>query len=989
MACGYDAASRLSTLALDLRSPAARDFAKRHPAGQIPGQTPASASLTRECRLSPYPPASGLEHRTREPMPSYESDNPGNDVYVPEDLVPAQTWPYLYTYTDVGGTDTVAFSGAYDNPGGYGTFTFLQAGDGVNAPWRTQIVRRTFPSGPSGPMVEIVMAINGRIENVIGGGGTDSIAGSWIANLLQGDPDDVAGGNDYLNGFDGNDTLVGMGGSDILYGDDPTNFNAGSNDLLIGDSDPYVQQGGNIAMGSDSLYGGQGDDTLFAGPGTNLLDGGAGYDTADYARHISGDPNYFAMRVVVDLGAGTAQAFTTDLLDGTEYIVANDTITGIERVNGGEGNDSLTGDALGNDLYGGFGADGLNGGGGTDNLYGEDGNDSLAGGDGADRLYGAVGDDTLNGGNGDDTLDGAAGSDKLVGGTGRDLVAGGDGADTLSGGAGDDTLDPGSAGTGDLVHGDGENDRITSSGTGRYYGDAGNDTIRAGAGTGPAEYLDGGDGVDTLDLTTGVAQAYLLDLESGTTGIALRSFVNFENVYAGSTADRVLGSASANLLLGAGGNDTLAGRDGSDTLNGGDGADSLDGGTGFDVVSYAGAGGAVTVNLAARTAGGAAAGDVLAGFEGIEGSSWGDTLIGSADANLVLGGFGDDSILGGDGNDTLSGGSQNDTIRGGAGDDLLAGGDGTNLLYGGDGADTADYGSFEALNAFLANLRVELDLAAHTATVTGVDIDIPGPPIVLAVDTLDSIEHAIGTDGNDLLAGDVAANRLTGGGGNDTLRGAVGNDTLSGGTGEDSMSGGAGDDSYYVDNVKDVAAESAGQGTDTVYSTMSWALGAQLEILRLAGSAGLTGIGNALDNRLYGNGGANLLQGLSGNDGLSGGTGSDTLEGGSGNDTLTGGAGADLFRFWGTNVGNDRITDFDESADRFDLGGRTFTAMSVTASGDTVLSYAGGSVRVTGVDGLDLAAWNALVVAGSGRASTAGLGHDAPLHLHIGDWLLS
>ncbi|MCC6917665.1 MAG: hypothetical protein IT548_00590 [Alphaproteobacteria bacterium] len=941
-------------------------------------------------------------------MPSYDSDNPGNDIYVPEDLVPAQISPYDYTYTDVGGTDTVVFTGDYTNPVTWGTHIYLQAGDGVNALWRTEIVRRTFPNGPSGQMIEIVMAINGQIENVIGSGGTDQIGGSWIANLLQGDADDVAGGNDYINGYDGNDTLVGMGGNDILYGDDPTNFNAGSNDLLIGDSDPYVQQGGNIANGNDSLYGGQGNDTLYAGPGTNLLDGGTGYDTADYGRHMSGDTNYFSVRAIVDLGAGTAQVYETDLYDGTEYIVANDTIADIERVNGTAGNDSLAGDALNNDLFGSWGDDSLSGAGGADNLFGEDGNDSLAGGDAADTLYGAAGDDTLNGGNGDDSLEGAAGNDRLIGGNDRDLLNGGDGTDGLTGGNGDDTLNPGAAGTNDLLRGEAGNDLLNSSGTGRYYGDDGNDTIRAGQGTGPAEYLDGGDGLDTLDLTTGLAQPYLLDLASGATGFAQRSFLNFENVTAGAAADRLLGTSGANLLSGGGGNDTLGGRDGDDLLRGGEGADSLDGGAGFDIVSYSDSTGGVAVSLAAQTAtGGYATGDLIAGFEGVEGSGWNDTLTGSANADYLGGSYGADSILGGDGNDTLNGGYDSDTIRGGAGDDVLVGDNGVNLLYGGDGADTADYSRFEVLNGFLYNAHVEINLAAHTATVSAYDIDIPGPAIVLATDMLDSVEHVIGMDASDTMIGDSFANRLSGGGGDDTIRGAGGNDTLSGGTGGDYMVGGIGDDSYYVDSANDTAVESAGQGSDTVYSNISLALGAQLENLRLEGSANLAGTGNGLDNRLYGNGGANLLRGLNGNDALAGGAGNDTLEGGAGNDTLSGGSGADLYRFLGSNLGTDRITDFDKGADRFDLGGRSFTGANVTASGDTVLTYQGGSLRIGGVAGLTLAEWNALVIPGAGRtaafsadthrADTAAFSppshvleaYHAPIAFHFSDWLLN
>ena len=75
--------------------------------------------------------------------------------------------------------------------------------------------------------------------------------------------------------------------------------------------------------------------------------------------------------------------------------------------------------------------------------------------------------------------------------------------------------------------------------------------------------------------------------------------------------------------------------------------------------------------------------------------------------------------------------------------------------------------------------------------------------------------------------------------------------------------------------------------TDTVYASVNRTLGANLEHLRLYGSA-TTGTGNALANTITGNGGNNVLSGLNGNDTLIGGLGNDTLRGGAGNDTLLG-----------------------------------------------------------------------------------------------------
>ena len=80
---------------------------------------------------------------------------------------------------------------------------------------------------------------------------------------------------------------------------------------------------------------------------------------------------------------------------------------------------------------------------------------------------------------------------------------------------------------------------------------------------------------------------------------------------------------------------------------------------------------------------------------------------------------------------------------------------------------------------------------------------------------------------------------------------------------------------------------------DTVRSTVSHTLVADVENLVLLGRADLSGTGNALANALAGNAGRNVLKAGAGADGLAGGAGNDALHGERGNDRLEGGAGAD------------------------------------------------------------------------------------------------
>ncbi|MGX4731396.1 hypothetical protein, partial [Pseudomonas corrugata] len=80
--------------------------------------------------------------------------------------------------------------------------------------------------------------------------------------------------------------------------------------------------------------------------------------------------------------------------------------------------------------------------------------------------------------------------------------------------------------------------------------------------------------------------------------------------------------------------------------------------------------------------------------------------------------------------------------------------------------------------------------------------------------------------------------------------------------------GGTGNDTYIVDNLKDVISETSTLDSeiDTVRSSVSWSLGANLENLTLTGVAAINGAGNALDNVLIGNAAANVLNGLGGAD---------------------------------------------------------------------------------------------------------------------------
>ena len=124
--------------------------------------------------------------------------------------------------------------------------------------------------------------------------------------------------------------------------------------------------------------------------------------------------------------------------------------------------------------------------------------------------------------------------------------------------------------------------------------------------------------------------------------------------------------------------------------------------------------------------------------------------------------------------------------------------------------------------------------------------------------------------------GNALNNVLTGNAGNNRLDGGLGNDTLVGVGGADTLLGGLGNDTYAIDDAAHTVIEGADEGTDTVLSSISYALGANVENLSLTGTASLDGSGNTLNNTLTGNAGNNRLDGGAGADTLAGGLGDDT-----------------------------------------------------------------------------------------------------------------
>ncbi len=290
-------------------------------------------------------------------------------------------------------------------------------------------------------------------------------------------------------------------------------------------------------------------------------------------------------------------------------------------------------------------------------------------------------------------------------------------------------------------------------------------------------------------------------------------------------------------------------------------------------------------------------------IENASGGGGNDTIAGNDAANLLIGGAGADALSGGIGNDTLDGGTGLDTLSGGVGND-------TYLVD----------GSAEVISEAAGG---GIDLVQSSATVSlGAELE------------------------NLTLTGALASNG-TGNGLNNLLIGNGADNVLDGGLGADTMSGGLGNDTYVVDATGDIVTEAAKAGTDTLKSSISAMLGANLENLTLTGLDSINATGNT---------GQNVLTGNAGNNVLDGGLGVDSLIGGFGNDTFILDRSTDQITE-GFNAGIDTVRaafSYTLAANVENLTLLGTAARTGTGNGlDNILINAGGRSVLYGMDGND------------------------------------
>ena len=646
-----------------------------------------------------------------------------------------------------------------------------------------------------------------------------------------------------------------------------TDLNDNNNLTTTPQQDIIDAQGGDETITSafanlqqnDTIKGGNGTDTL-------IITGGTVNDIISI--DISNTTNQ------LDIPGTTVFGFERFDLSGFTGTVSFDGTTGNDWVKGGTGNDDLSGGDGNDTLNGGAGADLLGGGKGNDTYVVDNIGDIIAEflNQGIDTVESSItwtlktnlenltltGTTAINGtGN---TL-----NNTLIGNTGNNTLNGGLGNDTLNGDLGNDTL-------------------IGGVGNDSYYVDSTADIITELVGQG-------------LDSVFSTAATYTLSANvenltlQGTTAIN-GTGNTLNNIITGNAADNVLtGGTGADTLIGGAGNDSYYVDNTADTIteNLNEGNDIV-----FSTVTYT-----LTTNIENLT---------LQGTTAINGT--GNTLnniiTGNTGNNVLTGGLGNDTLIGGVGNDsyyvdstadiitelvgqgldsvfstaatyTLSANVENLTLQGttainGTGNTLnniITGNAADNVLTGGTGADTLIGGA--------GNDSYYVDNTADSITENANE----GTDIVFS-----TVTYTLTTNTENLTLQGTTAINGTGNELNNIITGNTGNNVVTGGLGNDTLIGGAGNDSYYVDNTPDIITENPNEGTDIVFSSVTYTLTTDVENLTLQGTTAINGTGNDLNNSITGNTADNVLTGGLGNDTLTGNAGSDTLIGGKGNDSL-------------------------------------------------------------------------------------------------------
>ncbi|MCP3391766.1 Ig-like domain-containing protein [Bradyrhizobium sp. CCGB12] len=622
-----------------------------------------------------------------------------------------------------------------------------------------------------------------------------------------------AGSSGTFNNFEGmggNDNILGNGNTRLQY----TQSTAGVTvDLLAGTAIGDGSVGNDTFAGVNSVMGSIFADT-FSGSGANenfmglagddFIDGKGGFDTAQYA-----NLSFTTGGISVHLAAGTV---TGDASSGT------DTLRSIEGIQGTNFADTY--DATNFGVTGAIDpATGLpyanSGNNGTFNQFeGMGGNDVITGNGNTRLTYAnATGPVTItfslngwtsstSGASGTVTGDGSVGTDIF---SGVSSVSGSSFADTITGS---------------------NNPNNTSE---EFAGRGGNDFIDGKTGFDRAFYNNDGSasgiqvnmasGVVTGDASIGADTLRSIEAIRGTAFADTYVATNF-----GVSGPNLGDFGTLNEFEGMAGNDSITGN-------------------GSTRIAFYNAQNGVTVDLIAGNSHGTVAGDLadvgtdtFADVNAVRGSTFGDVILGDANANALDGRDGNDRIDGRAGADTLTGGNGSDTFvyADGGGADTITDFDRTQ-------GDTIDLTGMSGIFT-LADVQAKSTVSAGN---TIINFGGGNTLTLIGVTSLQQSDFVFpngtnGTSGSDVLLGTSQADAISGLAGNDRLQGFGGNDLLDGGADFDRA--------VYTDATGGISvsltagtASGPGVGTDTLVA-IEGAVGSDFaDTFNASGFVGITG----------------------------------------------------------------------------------------------------------------------------------------------------
>ena len=823
----------------------------------------------------------------------------------------------------------------------------------------------TVDSGATWTVDALVSALSG--VTIIGSGGSNALtltnSGTVTFVGVSGFPTiNLAAGNNTVTVAD-----------KTLSGGSVTIKDAASGNNILSAGDTKASTGKTLiyvaVAGADSFTGGFENDVVKVGAATvgkDTLTGGNGANTLTLTTAGTFSLSGVGKFGTIDLAAGNNTVTVADKTLSGGSVTIKDAASGNNILSAGDTKAS-TGKTL---IYVAVA--------GADSFTGGFENDVVKVG------AAAVGKDTLTGGNGANTLTLTTAGTFSLSGVGKfgtiNLAAGNNTvtvADkTLSGGS--VTIKDAASGNNILSAGDTKASTgktliyVAGAGADSFTGGFENDVVKVGAATVGKDTLTGGNGANTLTLTTagtfslsGVAKFGTINLAAGSNTVTL--------------ADKTLSGGSVTIKDAASGNNILSAGDtkasngktltylagaGTDSFTGGFendvvkvgaaavGKDTLTGGSGADTLtlttagtfSLFGVGKFGLINLAAGNNTVTVADKTLSGGPVTikDGASGNTSITAAGDTKASTGKT--LTYLAGAGTDSFTGGLENDAVKVGAagvGGDILTGGSGANTLT----LTTAGTFSLSGVAKFGT-----IDLAAGSNTVTVVDKTLSGGPVTIkdgasGNTSISAAGDTVASAGKTLtFAAGAGADSFSGGFENDVVQvsaAAVGGDTLTGGLVSNKLTlTTAG--TFSLSQVSKFGTINLAAGNNTVTVADKTLSGGSVTIKDgafLDGTGGDNSISAAGDT-------ASLLKTL-------------TYVAGSGTDSFTGGFENDVVKVSAQAVGGDTLTggryapatlDL-TTADTFSLSGvNTFSTINLAAGNNIVTvadkTLSGGPVTI-------------------------------------------